>query len=80
MRDIAEDANDLAITETITLLAKQLNLEVIAEGVENNEQLLILRKLGCDLIQGFLFSRPIAADKLSSMLALQQEPRIVRRG
>jgi EAL domain-containing protein (putative c-di-GMP-specific phosphodiesterase class I) len=54
--------------ETIITMAHGLGLEVIAEGVETPEQLAFLRSRGCNLAQGFLFSRPVAAETLPSLL------------
>ena len=48
-----------AIVSTIIRMAKQLNLEVVAEGVECEQELEILRAEGCDLIQGFYYSKPL---------------------
>ena len=62
------DADDCAIAGAIVGMAKQLRLNVIAEGVENLEQLGFLRSLGCDEIQGFLFSRPLPADEIMAMV------------
>jgi len=50
-------------------LGQQINLQVIAEGVETAEQLRILRNLGCDTIQGFLVSEPVSAETLASLLS-----------
>ncbi len=56
---IREAADDLTIIESIASLAHTLSLDVIAEGVETPRQLQVLRRLGCELAQGFLFSPPV---------------------
>jgi diguanylate cyclase (GGDEF)-like protein/PAS domain S-box-containing protein len=56
------------IVEAIISLAHRLGLETLAEGVETEQQLLELNKAGCNLIQGFYFSRPLAVDDASSLL------------
>ncbi len=57
--DITTDQDDAAISQAIVSMARSLRLSVIAEGVETNEQLEVVRSLGCDTVQGFLFSRPL---------------------
>ncbi|MDI1302311.1 MAG: EAL domain-containing protein [bacterium] len=69
VRDIATDANDLAIAEAIIAMAHKLGLEVIAEGVETEEQLLLLGKAGCHTIQGYYFSRPRPGQECAGMLS-----------
>ncbi len=66
--DIARSASDAAIVKTIITLAQNLNLKTIAEGVETSEQSRILVDLGCDEMQGFLFSKPLAAAALENFL------------
>jgi diguanylate cyclase (GGDEF)-like protein/PAS domain S-box-containing protein len=66
--DIATDRNDAAIVDTIISMGRSLNLMVIAEGVETEEQLALLRKHKCDQMQGFLFSRPVPADEITALL------------
>jgi PAS domain S-box-containing protein len=62
VREITTNADQTEITKAIIALARPLRLKVIAEGVETEEQLVFLRALGCDAVQGFLFSPPVAPD------------------
>jgi len=57
--DITKDQDDAEITKAIIAMAKALSLSIVAEGVETIEQLDVLRKLKCDIIQGYFFSRPL---------------------
>ena len=68
VRDVTTDPDDAALVMAIITLAHNLRLKVIAEGVETEEQLRFLHLLRCDEIQGYLFSRPIPADALVSLL------------
>ena len=69
VRDLVTDASDLAIVSAIIAIARNLQIEVIAEGIEAYQQAEILEGLGCDHGQGYLFSRPMAADKCLALLA-----------
>jgi EAL domain-containing protein (putative c-di-GMP-specific phosphodiesterase class I) len=60
---------DAVIVEAIFVMAERLGLSVIAEGVENMDQYRRLCELGCDEIQGFLFSTPLAEDQLAAFLS-----------
>ncbi len=62
------DSGDTAITRTILQLARTFQLEVTAEGVETQEQLVFLRDAGCEAIQGYLVSRPCPAREFERML------------
>lgn len=62
------DENDCAIAQAIVTMGKQLRHEIVAEGVENREQMDFLRQLGCDQLQGYLFSPPVTADELAQMI------------
>ena len=64
VRDIMQNKDDAAITSAIITLAHSMELEVVAEGVETMEQLQYLYRQDCDLIQGFLFNRPMSFDKV----------------
>lgn len=61
MREIASGGGDAAIVRAVITLGHALDLEVVAEGVETVEQLHALRELGCELIQGYHFARPMPA-------------------
>jgi EAL domain-containing protein (putative c-di-GMP-specific phosphodiesterase class I) len=75
VRDLPHQSNDRAIVKTIAALGQQMNLDVIAEGVETAAQLDILRQSGCSLIQGFLLSRPLSlADLLTRYPTGQWRP------
>jgi diguanylate cyclase (GGDEF)-like protein len=69
---LPNDASDRAIVGAVIAIAKELELRVTAEGVETQEQLEILRTLGCDEIQGYLFSRPLTAANFLTMLHQQE--------
>jgi diguanylate cyclase (GGDEF)-like protein len=68
VKDLATDANDAAIAAAIIVLAHSLKLQVVAEGVETQAELDILQRHACDKMQGYLFSRPMAAEALEPML------------
>jgi len=61
IRDITEDHDDAAITDAVIKLGHSLGLTVVAEGVETKEQAQLLRQKGCDVLQGYLYSKPVAA-------------------
>lgn len=62
IRNLTTSDKDAAITTSIIQLAHNLGLQVVAEGVEDAAQMAILKKLGCDIGQGYYFSRPIASE------------------
>jgi len=62
------EENDCAIARAIVTMAKQLRQEIVAEGVETIEQMSFLRDLGCDQLQGYLFSQPVGASDFERML------------
>jgi EAL domain-containing protein (putative c-di-GMP-specific phosphodiesterase class I) len=63
VRDIATDPSDHAIVSAIVAMARSLNIQVVAEGIETWQQLEILRSMGCALAQGFLFAKPCPANE-----------------
>ncbi len=70
---INDSSNDLAIVKTIITMAENLNLKVIAEGVETQQQLNILKNLNCEYYQGYLFSKPVNCDKFVAMVKNQRK-------
>jgi diguanylate cyclase (GGDEF)-like protein len=62
IKDTPANTDDVAIAKTIVAMAQALNLSTVAEGVETAEQLELMKSLGCNQIQGYLFSRPLSAD------------------
>jgi len=70
IRDIPEDSEDVAITTATIQMAHGLKLRVVAEGIETKAQADFLRKRGCDMGQGFLFSRPVSFAGLMEYLKL----------
>ena len=68
MRDIATDNSDKAIVSTIIAMAKSLNLDVIAEGVETEAQKIFLTKKGCIHYQGYLFGKPMPIEQFEAQL------------
>jgi EAL domain-containing protein (putative c-di-GMP-specific phosphodiesterase class I) len=70
VKGLGEDVEDTAIVHTIIELAHTLGLEVIAEGVETEEQAALLKEMGCDLAQGYHFARPLPPEDIPAVLAL----------
>jgi EAL domain-containing protein (putative c-di-GMP-specific phosphodiesterase class I) len=73
VRDIGNSEKDLEICATAVGLARNLGLEIVAEGVEDTVQAAQLRHLGCDLLQGYYFARPLAAYAATNFLMEQRE-------
>jgi len=63
-----DNADDKVITQAIIALAKSLDLEVVAEGAETDGQVVMLKSLGCDVIQGYIYSRPLPAAEFGRLL------------
>ena len=67
VKDLSSDESDKVIAKTIIAMGHSLGLKIVAEGVETEEQQAFLVGQGCDLIQGYLLSRPLPAEQLSQL-------------
>ncbi|MCR4923850.1 MAG: EAL domain-containing protein [Lachnospiraceae bacterium] len=68
VKNVTKDEKSKRLVELIISIAKYLNLTVVAEGVEEQEQLDILRDMGCDVVQGFYFSKPLPPEEFEELL------------
>jgi diguanylate cyclase (GGDEF)-like protein len=68
---VPEDRHDVAITQTILSIAQTLDLKTVAEGVERQDQLALLREAGCDCVQGFLLARPARPEAIPQIVSRQ---------
>jgi len=67
--NMAEDEDDAVIVRSTVDLARNLNLRVVAEGVENEESWSALADMGCEVAQGYFLSKPVPADEFDRWLA-----------
>ncbi len=68
IRDIPHSTEDMTLVKAVIAMAHSMGLDVVAEGVETEEQASFLRKHSCEELQGYLFSRPLPADEFEVML------------
>lgn len=73
VRNLSSGSRELVLCEAIVVMAHKLGLEVVAEGVETEDQLNLLRAAGCDYAQGYLFAKPMSAQSLGVYLQNQLE-------
>ena len=68
IRDLTLDPNDEAIVRAIIAMSKSLKLNIVAEGVEHAKQLSLLKELGCDMVQGYFFSKPMSEKEADTFI------------
>ncbi|GAB6184151.1 sensor domain-containing phosphodiesterase [Thermodesulfovibrio hydrogeniphilus] len=68
VKDLTTNSKNLAITQTIIYLAKKLGMKVLAEGIETEPQYNLVKELGCDFVQGFLFSKPLPEEEIDRII------------
>jgi len=73
VRDVATNADDATIVGTIIHMGKSLKMDVVAEGVETQEQLNFLQQMDCNYVQGLLFGEPMSSEKYLQLLLSQEE-------
>ena len=73
VRGLPDDEQDAAIASTIIAMARNLGMQVLAEGVEHQAQLEFLKSKGCDIVQGYLFSKPVPAGMVEQQLRIQRQ-------
>ena len=73
IKELKNNPQDLAIVSALVELGKGFNLRVVAQGVETKQQIELLRNADCEQMQGFWFSRPIAAEDATKLLPLDEE-------
>ncbi|MER7458026.1 bifunctional diguanylate cyclase/phosphodiesterase [Micromonospora sp. NPDC126480] len=80
VQGMATDPGDLAIVNAVVTLSQQFGLAVVAEGVESELTLELLQDIGCEIGQGFLFSRPLPYERLEAWFGAQVDPEAVPAG
>ena len=73
VRDVVSSPDDATIVDTIIQMGKNMNMDVVAEGVESEDQLVFLQKLGCNYVQGLLFGDPMSSDNYLELLRAQAD-------
>jgi EAL domain-containing protein (putative c-di-GMP-specific phosphodiesterase class I) len=74
IRRIGENEKDAHLVGLILGIARSLKIPVVAEGVETEEQLQMLKKLGCPLVQGFYFSKPLPPAEFEEQVIMKMQP------
>ena len=77
---IAESETTARVVQAVVALGKAMNLKVVAEGVETDQQYAIVRRLGCDLVQGFFIAKPMPADRFMTWCGGHEDTQSLKHG
>jgi len=77
---LADSKANTRVVEAIVALGKAMDLDVVAEGVETDEQYAIIRRIGCDLVQGYFIARPMSADQLIAWCGGYEDTQSIKKG
>ena len=77
---LSESESTVRVVQAIVALGKAMNLKVVAEGVESDQQFAIVRRLGCDLVQGFFIARPMPGDRLMTWCGGYEDTQSLKHG
>ena len=77
---LAESENTVRVVQAIVALGKAMSLKVVAEGVETDQQFAIVRRLGCDLVQGFFIAKPMSADRFMTWRRGYEDTQSLKHG
>lgn len=80
VNDITDDPDDEAIIRAIIAMGQTLKLKIIAEGVENHQQLMLLQAMGCNSYQGYFFSKPLTTDEFYNKYIKPSSMQLKERG
>ena len=75
IQNVESDTRSFRLIELVLDIARYLGVPVVAEGVETENQLVLLKEAGCDLVQGYYFSAPVPADKFEALIIKEKELR-----
>ncbi|MFW1678670.1 EAL domain-containing protein [Pontibacter sp. JAM-7] len=78
IRDIVKNPHHAALTRSIISMAHALKLKVVAEGIESREQLMLLREFECDIVQGYLFTKPLSQEDMGDLIEIEKLPQAIK--
>jgi EAL domain-containing protein (putative c-di-GMP-specific phosphodiesterase class I) len=74
IHEMTENSDDASIVNSIIQLANSMGLKIVAEGVENEKTISQLTQLGCDMAQGYYYSKPVAAEQVAAVIDQIETP------